>query len=69
MSRRFRVQRNSVEGEGARRRILLGAVEILESPEITTVYVAGEPLLTMRTLPDMLTALGLSENDLELVGA
>jgi hypothetical protein len=47
--------------------MLLGALEIVETPELTTAFVAGEALLTMRTLPDMLGALGLSEDDLELV--
>jgi hypothetical protein len=47
--------------------MLLGALEIVETPEITTAFVAGEALLTMRTLPDMLGALGLTEDDLEAV--
>jgi hypothetical protein len=62
----YRVRRQSIEPEGAARRVLLEAVEIEERDGTAVLRVAGEPLLIMRTLDELLAAMELELDDLEV---
>lgn len=61
----FRVKRHSYDAANAPRRALLQAVEIHVEPGAATLYVAGEPLLFLKTLDDLLDAMDLSPDDVE----
>ena len=61
----YRVRRQSIEPEGAARRVLLEAVEIEEKDGTAVLRVAGEPLLIMRTLDELLAAMELDADDIE----
>lgn len=63
--RTYRVRRQSVEPHHAARRALLDAVEISEANDATILRVAGEALLVLPTLGDMLAAMDLTLDDIE----
>lgn len=61
----FRVKRHSYDAANAPRRALLQAVEIHEEPGAATLFVAGEPLLFLKNLDELLDAMDLAADDLE----
>jgi hypothetical protein len=65
-ARVLRVKRHSYDEANAPRRALLQAVEIHEEPGAATLYVAGEPLLFLKTLDDLLDAMDLTSDDVEV---
>lgn len=61
----YRVRRGSIEPQGAARRALLEAVEIEVAADAAVLRVAGEPLLILRSLEDLLAAMDLTLDDVE----
>lgn len=61
----YRVRRHSFDAANAPRRALLQAVELREEPGAATLYVAGEPLLILKSLDELLDAMDLTVDDVE----
>ncbi len=62
----YRVRRHSYDDANAPRRALLQAVELREEPGVATLYVAGEPLLILKSLVELLEAMDLTAEDVEV---
>lgn len=61
----FRVRRHSYDAANAARRALLQALELRAEPGLATLYVAGEPLLMLKSLDELLAAMDLTLDDVE----
>lgn len=59
------MRRHSYDVANAPRRALLQAVELREEPGVATLYVAGEPLLILKSLDELLAAMDLTLEDIE----
>lgn len=62
----YRVRRASIEPQGAARRALLDAVEIRVTDDTAVLAVGGEPLLVMPSLEEVLQAMSLERDDVEV---
>lgn len=61
----FRVRRHSYDAANAPRRALLQAVELHDEDGTATLYVAGEPLLFLKSFDELLDAMDLTADDIE----
>jgi hypothetical protein len=64
----YRVRRSSIADANAPRRALLDAVEIREEKDAAILVVAGEALLVLRSVDELLDAMGITRDDIELHG-
>lgn len=64
--RSYRVRQSSLDQQASQRAVLLQAVEFQDHGTHCVALVAGEPLLELPTLDEILTAMHLTRTDIEL---